>query len=376
MRDTYQIIVLGPGGVGKTKGTITLMNILQNLGFRTSEVKPWSEDMVTTSNYVIHNFTVPDDYFQEFDEPFYIVLFDLGGQFKYREHWLKFASETDAIISVVDITRKTTLQQMAIMLPQGIMKDVPVRLIVNKGDLYLDFLNNLDTIADHIHSTIQQTKALGMVNYSVLYRGEENFVFNSKVYKYGDRITIMRPLSTDESGNKSIKMGDLEAMVAQAFIVALPNLNEHNSYLFGREFTLQAFNIMYELIDSSSTLLSDDIVEQAHLEAPPFISWGSDPDSFMPLDILTPEIINQSVKSMLIEDQDLWAMVKRLRRQGYNIDVDDERSWSLTSAILQDENPDVPYKPMHKAILPPFFIKKMIDYSLTKSSDNEEEYFV
>ncbi|MHA2402943.1 MAG: Rab family GTPase, partial [Candidatus Kariarchaeaceae archaeon] len=285
MRDTYQIIVLGPGGVGKTKGTTTLLGILQNLGFRTSDVKPWSEDLVTTSSYVIHNFTIPNSYFKDFDNDFHIVLYDLGGQFKYREHWQKFAKDTDAIVSVVDLTRKTTLQQMAIMLPKGIMQDVPVRLIVNKGDLYRDFNHNVETVATHIDSRIQQVRALNTVDYNVMYRGEENFIFNSKIYRYGDRIEVMRPLELDDQDNLAIKMGDLESIVAQAFKAALPQLTEHNSYLFGREFTLQAFNLLYELIDQSSTLLSDDIIEQAHLEAPPFISWGSDPDSMMPIDV-------------------------------------------------------------------------------------------
>lgn len=378
MKNTYQIIILGPGGVGKTKGTITLMNILQNLGFETSEVKPWSESMVTTSNYVIHNFTIPVGYFPDIHDELHIVVYDLGGQFKYREHWIKFASETDGIISTVDLTRKTTLHQMSIMLPKEIMKDVPVRLIVNKADLYADFSSNIENIANHIDSRLQQTKAIGMVDYSVIYRGEENFVFNSKIYRYGDRIQVMRPLMLDDNNNQSIKMGDLEAIVSQAFKMAMPNLTEHNSYLFGREFTLQAFNIMYEMIDSSSTLLSDDIIEQAHLEAPPFISWGSDPDSFMPLEVLTEEIIRQAVKSMIIGEEDLWAMVKKLRRQGYNIDIDDEKSWSLTSAIVFEDNPNLPYKPMHKAILPPYFIHKMIEYNKRKESglDDDEDYFV
>ncbi|MHA2169041.1 MAG: Rab family GTPase, partial [Candidatus Kariarchaeaceae archaeon] len=217
MRDTYQIIVLGPGGVGKTKGTTTLLGILQNLGFRTSDIKPWSEDLVTTSSYVIHNFTIPNSYFKDFDNDFHIVLYDLGGQFKYREHWQKFAKDTDAIVSVVDLTRKTTLQQMAIMLPKGIMQDVPVRLIVNKGDLYRDFNHNVETVASHIDSRIQQVRALNTVDYNVMYRGEENFIFNSKIYRYGDRIEVMRPLELDDQDNLAIKMGDLESIVAQAF---------------------------------------------------------------------------------------------------------------------------------------------------------------
>jgi small GTP-binding protein len=378
MKNTYQIIVIGPGGVGKTKGTTSLMNILQNLGFDTSEVKPWNESMVTTSNYVIHNFVIPGKYFPDISEPLNISLVDTGGQFKFREQWIKFAKDSDGIVSTVDLTRKTTLQQMAIMLPQDIMKDVPVRLIVNKGDLYSDFIANVDNIASHIDSRLQQVKAMNTVDYTVVYRGEENFIFNSKIYKYGDMINVMRPLIVDENENSSIKMGDLESVVAQAFKMALPNLSDHNSYLFGREFTLQAFNLLYELIDTTSTLLSDDIIEQAHLEAPPFISWGSDPDSTMPMDVLNYDIIKRSVESMIIDDKDLWKMVKRLRRTGFNIEVDDENSWSLTSAMIFEDDPNIPYKPMHKAILPPFFIQKMIDYSKKKEEEikAEEEYFV
>lgn len=375
---TYQILILGPGGVGKTRATITLMGILRTLGFETSEIKPWSEDMVTTSNYIIHNFTIPKGYFPGIEEELKVVIVDLGGQFKYQDSWIKFANDTDAIVTAVDITRKSTLQQMALMLPQDMLKEVPVRLIVNKGDLFYDFYNSIEEITNHIESRIQQTKALNLVEYSVPYRGEENFIFNSKVHKYGDIIDVMRPLEVDDQNNLSLKMGDLEAIVAQAFQIALPDLNEHNSFLFGREFTLQAFNLLYKMIDADSSLLSDDIIEQAHLEAPPFISWGSDPDSTMPVDVLSHEIINKAVSSMMMEDKDLWIMVKRLKSQGYNIDVDDERSWSLTSANQFEEDPELPYKPMHKAILPPFFINKIIEYNKKKESklDEEEDYFV
>ena len=109
MKNTYKIIVLGPGGVGKTKGTTTLIEILQSIGFETSWVKPWTEDMVTTSNYVVHNFTIPNNYFGEIKKELYVSVYDLGGQFKFEEMWLMHAYDTDALVVTVDMTRRTTL---------------------------------------------------------------------------------------------------------------------------------------------------------------------------------------------------------------------------------------------------------------------------
>ena len=180
MRNTYQIIILGPGGAGKTKGTNTLLNILQTLGFHTSEIKPWTETMVTTSSYVIHNFTVPKGYFGN-EEALKISIYDMGGQFKYRDMWKMHAEDTDAIVAVVDMTRKTTLKQIPLMLPKGIMEGVPVRLIVNKADLYTEFAGKSEMIANQLYAMFQQTLSSGMVDYIVSYKGEEKFIFNSKI---------------------------------------------------------------------------------------------------------------------------------------------------------------------------------------------------
>lgn len=375
MRNTYQIIVLGPGGVGKSIGTNTLMVILKSLGFETSEVKPWTEAMVTTSSYVIHNFTIPANYFEQFKSPLKVVVYDLGGQFKYKEMWKLHAEDTDAIVAVVDMTRRTTLLQIPIMLPKGTMEGIPVRIIVNKADLFADFTRSTENIANQILATIQQTQSSGIVDYSVKYKGTEKFVFNGKVYRYGETISIMRQLEKDELGTVMIKISDLEALVAHAFRIAMPNITEHNSFLFGREFTLQAFDAIYQKEISAVSMLTDELIEMAHNEAPPFISWGNDPDVALPLWELKHDVITSAVNAMLIEEDSLWKMIEKLREAGYNIDVQDDTSWALTSAMLFEENPEVNYKPMHKAVLPPYFIHQMVEYSKKKDAA-EEEFFV
>jgi hypothetical protein len=122
-------------------------------------------------------------------------------------------------------------------------------------------------------------------------------------------------------------------------------------------------------------MLTDDLIESAHTEAPPFISWGNDPEVLVPMGTLNYDIIKQAVDSMLIEDNDLWQMVVQLRDQGYNINIQDEQSWSLTSATIYEDNPNVNYKPMHKAVLPPYFIRNMIQYNKQKTAA-EEDFFV
>ena len=373
MRNTYQIIILGPGGVGKTKGTNTLLNILQTLGFQTSEVKPWTEAMVTTSSYVIHNFTIPPSYFSQIDQALKISIYDMGGQFKYKEMWSMHAEDTDAIVAVVDMTRKTTLKQIPLMLPQGLMEGVPVRLIVNKADLYTEFSTQSEQVANQLYAVFQQTISSGLVDYVIQYKGEEKFVFNSKIYRYGDQLQVMRELTSDEFGNLAIRMSDFEVIAAKAFKQALPEITMHNAYLFGREFSLLTFDILYSSEDND--MLGDELIETAHNEAPPFLSWGSDPDVLVPIGLLTSEVVKKTVDSMLIDENDLWAMVERLQAQGYNIDVSDERSWALTSAMLLDEDHTVNYKPMHKAVLPPYFIQKMVEYSKQKD-DDDEDFFV
>lgn len=375
MRNTYQIIVIGGGGVGKTMGTNTLMVILKSLGFETSDVKPWTESMVTTSSYVIHNFTIPANYFEEFDHSIKIVIYDLGGQFKYKEMWKLHTEDTDAIVTVVDMTRMTTLLQMPIMLPKGLMEGVPVRLIVNKADLFSEFTKNIPVIADHIFATIEQTKTLGIVDYSVKYKGTEKFVFNSKIYRYGDEISILRKLEKDQFDNLIIRIGDLEALIARAFTKALPKITEHNSFLFGREFTLQAFDVIYKKEISENSMLTDELLEMAHNEAPPFISWGVDPEVTLPLWEMTNDVIVEAVNAMMIEEDKLWTMIERLREAGYNIDIADEKSWALTSAMLFEDNPNVNYQPMHKAVLPPYFIAQMVAYN-KKKQEEDEEFFV
>lgn len=372
MRNTYQIIVLGPGGAGKTKGLNTLLSILSQLGFQTSEVKPWTEAMVTTSSYVIHNFTVPMNYFDN-EKPIKTVVLDMGGQFKYKEMWRMHAEDTDAIVAVVDMTRKTTLKQIPLMLPKGLMEDVPVRLIVNKADLYTDFAAKTEAIANQVYAAFQQVMTSGVVDYVVQYKGEEKFVFNSKVYRYGDSVPVMRQLVQDQFGNIAARMADFEVVAAKAFKQALPDITIHNAYLFGREFSLLVFDVLYS--NESNNMLSDELIENAHNEAPPFLSWGTDPDVLVPVEELSPNVILKTVSAMLIDENDLWAMVERLQQMGYNIDVGDERSWALTSAMLFEENPNVNYKPMHKAVLPPYFIRKMVDYSNQKQ-DDEEDFFV
>jgi len=358
--------------VGKTKGTNTLLNILQSLGFQTSEVKPWTEAMVTTSSYVIHNFTIPKGYFGN-DAKLKISIYDMGGQFKYKEMWQMHAEDTDAIVAVVDMTRKTTLKQIPLMLPQGIMEGIPVRLIVNKADLYTEFSNKSEEVANQIFAILQQVKSMGMVDYAVSYKGEEKFVFNSKIYRYGDQVPVMRPLTTDDFGNMAAHIADFEVIIAAAFRQALPDITEHNAYLFGREFALLVFDVLYS--NEENDMLSDDLIESAHNEAPPFLAWGNDPEVLVPLGLLDAETILKTVNTMLIDEHDLWTMVERLQQQGYNIDVGDEKSWALTSAMLFDEDDDVNYKPMHKAVLPPYFIKKMVEYSESKD-DDDEDFFV
>lgn len=372
MRNTYQIIILGPGGAGKTKGTNTLLSILDTLGFQTSEIKPWNEAMVTTSSYVIHNFTIPKNYFDN-NTALKISVYDMGGQFKYKQMWKMHAEDTDAIVAVVDMTRKTTLKQIPLMLPKGIMEGVPVRLIVNKADLYTEFSSKTEAIANQVYSTIQRAMASSMVDYNVVYKGEEKFIFNSKIYRYADTISVMRPMVQDEYGNTASRIADFEVLVASAFKQALPNTTDHNANLFGREFSLLLFDVLYS--DETNDMLSDELIESAHNEAPPFLSWGNDPDVLIPVSLLTQDVVRRTVESMLIDDDDLWKMVQRLQGMGYNIDVADERSWALTSAMLFDENPNVNYQPMHKAVLPPYFIKKMVDYSANKEED-EEDFFV
>ncbi|MHA2502730.1 MAG: GTPase domain-containing protein [Candidatus Kariarchaeaceae archaeon] len=372
MRNTYQIIILGPGGVGKTKGTNTLLNILQSLGFQTSEIKPWNEAMVTTSSYVIHNFTVPPNYFPGLEEEIKIAIYDMGGQFKYRDMWRMHAEDTDAIVTVVDMTRKTTLKQIPLMLPKGMMEGIPVRLIVNKADLYTDFAAKAEAIAGNIIAIIEQAVSANMVDYGVQYKGEEKFLFNSQIYRYGDQVDVVRHLTTDQFGNVSARMADFEVIAAAGFRTAMPEITLHNAYLFGREFALLIFEILYA---DEGGKLSDDLIESAHHEAPPFISWGQDPDVFIPVGLLTYDHVLQTVKNMLIDDEDLWAMVEKLQATGFNIDVGDERSWALTSAMIFDAIEGVNYKPMHQAVLPPYFIRKMVEYSQQKD-EGDEDFFV
>ncbi len=373
MKNTYQVIILGPGGVGKTRGTGALLKILSSRGFTTSEVKPWTEEMVVTSNYVIHNFIVPRNYFPDIDESLNISLYDMGGQFKYRDMWINLAEDTDAIIVCVDVTRKNTLKQVPLMLPKGIMQNVPVRLIVNKADLYADFSAYADQISVAIYKIIQAAVEEGLVNYKIKYRGTSLFTFGEKEYKYGDIIHVLRPLEIDKDGDASIKLADFEVITALAFKELIPNITEHNGNLFGREFTLQMFDVIYSWLHQTTTILDDDMIMTAHMEAPPFISWAEDPEIFLPkVNKISLNAIKKCVNSMLIEDTDLLEMIKDLREQGYNLDANDRHTWEFTSAHIMQEDPDLTYKPINKAMMPPYFIKAMIEYSESKE---EDDYF-
>lgn len=376
MKKVYQIIILGPGGVGKTRGTSALLNILNARGFYTSEVKPWNESMVVTSNYVIHNFIVPANYFPDITEPLNVAIYDMGGQFKYKEMWESLAQDTDAIVVCVDVTRKNTLKQVPLMLPKGIMEGVPVRLIVNKADLYTEFLSMIDPVSDAIYQIIQATVDEGLVNYKMVYRGDQKFKFMGKEYKYGETIHVVRGLEEDPSGDYSIRLADFEVIAALAFKSVIPNITDHNGNLFGREFTLQIFDVIYSWLNQTSTILDDEMIMTAHMEAPPFISWGEDPKIFLPkINKISLDAIKSCVSSMLIEDSDLLDMINNLRHKGYNLDPEDGNTWAFTSAHVLDENPNYTFKPINKAMIPPYFIKMMIDYSDTKDELDEDDYF-
>ncbi|MCY3412225.1 MAG: GTPase domain-containing protein [Candidatus Heimdallarchaeota archaeon] len=376
MKKTYQAIILGPGGVGKTRGCNALMHILKSLGFRTSEVKPWTEDLVVTSNYVIHNAVIPANYFPGIPYNLQLVIYDMGGQFKYKEMWKSLAEDTDAIIAVVDMTRSNTLKQIPLMLPTGIMEGVPVRLVVNKADLYADFSRDTEKIAHSIFNKLQKTVSNGVVNYRITYRGDGNFIFAGWQYRYGDIINVSRNLKFDNEGNAAMRLADFEVVCAEAFKEVLPELSDHNGNLFGREFTLQIFNIVYSWMTKSVDVLSEDILIGSHLEAPPFIAWGEDPDAEIPkVNKLTREAILTGVQRMLIEENDMMDMVIKLRTQGYNFNIDDRLSWDFTSAFITDEDPSLTYKPINKAFMPPYFIKSMIEYAEAKET-GEESYFI
>jgi GTPase SAR1 family protein len=377
MQKTYQIIVLGPGGVGKTKGTLMMMKIFNQLGFRTSEVKPWSEDLVVTSNFVIHNIKIPKKYFPDHDLDLNLSVYDIGGQFKYKTMWKDLAEDTDAIVVIVDTTRKNTLKQVPLMLPKGIMAGVPVRLIVNKADLYGEFSNNADDFATTIHEGIRKAIADEGVYYEVKYRGDKEFEFSGKKYKYGDMIEVVRPLERNSLRELTIKLADIEIIAARAFKEVLPSLSEHNCYLFGREFTLQLFDIVYSYINQTDSALTDEVIELAHFEAPPFISWGQDPQGNIPrIDHIKFDAIREAVENMLITEKDIVDMVQKLRKQGYNLDINDDRNWALSSCQIQEDDPDVTYKPINKAMLPPYFVRMMVDYGTKKDTEREESYFV
>lgn len=376
MRETYQIIVLGPGGVGKTKGTHMLIQYLSSIGLQTSEVKPWSEDLVVTSNYVIHNFILPEGYFPNHPNSMNISIYDMGGQFKYKDMWKKLADDTDGILVVVDMTRKTTLQQVPLMLPKGIMENVPVKLLVNKADLYTSFARSVDALTDAMYSYFNQAIDDTGIYYDLKYRGENPFNFQGQIFKYGDLISVLRHFEMDETGNFLIRLADLEIIAARAFKSVLPNLTEHNAALFGREFTLQLFDVVYSWLEQTDTVLTDDIIMLAHMEAPPFISWGDDPDVVIPkFNKITKEAIKTVIQAMLIEDKDVVDMVEHLQNLGYNLNINKEEAWSLTSAQITQEDPSVPYKPINKKMITPSFIKMMLDYNTNIKIQTNDEFF-
>ncbi|MCY3413564.1 MAG: GTPase domain-containing protein [Candidatus Heimdallarchaeota archaeon] len=376
MVQTYQIIILGPGGVGKTKGTHALMSILNSMGYRTSDIKPWSEDMVVTSNFVIHNFIIPSSAeWTGVNEDLKVVLYDMGGQFKYKEMWLSLAEDTDGIICVCDMTRKSTLKQIPLMLPYRMMEGVPIRLIVNKADLYVEFSNKARAVAQEIHRLFQEVLLTGFVNYSVTYRGKGIFHYNNRNYKYGDTIHIFRRLEKDKFGDLSIRLCDFEVIAGLAFKTVMPDITEHNANLFGREFMIQMFPLVSKMIMNQSVGLTDSLLIEAHAEAPPFIAWGQDPSAFIPkLNKISLELILDGVQNMLIEDQDLLSMIDFLKKEGHNMNNADQDVFAMTSSYIDQEIPDLSYKPINLAMLTPPYIQDLIVYSYNKVS--ESDFFI
>lgn len=83
-----------------------------------------------------------------------------------------------------------------------------------------------------------------------------------------------------------------------------------------------------------------------------------------------------AVERMLIEDEDIIGMVQSLREQGYNLDITDSNNWALSSAQILQEDPELNYKPINKAMLPPFFVRYMIEYNLKKDQNSPESLFM
>ncbi|MFX0093777.1 MAG: GTP-binding protein [Candidatus Hodarchaeota archaeon] len=309
-----KINITGSGGSGKTRLIITAGATAQDKDIRVDNLTPWSEEFVSTVGGQFFNF---GPFKAKTENQFYqFAVWDLGGQIRYSDVRKVYLEGTDAILAVVDISRKYSLQILRSAMLRTEVKEVcgnrvPILICGNKADLRDLILTHVDEIAQVIYTCLQEIIEEKMIKYQINIKiGPEKGVkkFQSQIRQLNDR--------------PALRVADFEVVVYKALLEYVEKSENQESFtnmnlkLLARELWFVLTDALFEEIRGDK--LPYSLLERASLGSPLFREYTKDPDVLVPIDWSLKHLKNL-IKSLIIQKNDLKKFIEELKSEGYRI---------------------------------------------------------
>ncbi|MFX1252707.1 MAG: ADP-ribosylation factor-like protein [Promethearchaeota archaeon] len=309
-----KINVTGGGGSGKTRLIITAGTIAQDKNIRVDNLTPWSEELVSTVGGQFFNFGPFKG--KELKKSYQFAVWDLGGQIRYSDVRKIYLEGTDAILAVVDASRKYSLKILKSAMLRTEVKEVcndtvPILICGHKTDLRDLVLEHIDQISEMVYNHLQGIIEKNMTEYEVVIKiGPEKGL---KTFQAQIKLLNDQP---------ALKAADFEASMYKLFSEWITNADlsesftEMNLKLLARELWFILTDALFKDLRGDSIPYS--LLERASLGSPLFREYTKDPDILIPID-WSKERLKSLIESVVIKTEELNAFAEELKSEGFQI---------------------------------------------------------